>query len=98
MHRMRNDPIFTLSYFFHTSQTDYIMRKVIRMSTPVHFYHKSSLCIPESMHRKARDRKFVCLRKEQPAPDFRGSKAPIPPLCYRALFLTHPQNAVVTFY
>ena len=49
------------------------------------------------MLRKARDRKFVCLRKPQPAPDFRGPAAPIPPLCYRALFLTHPQNAVVAF-
>ena len=37
------------------------------------FYYKSSLCNPEGMLRKARDRKFVCLRKPQPAPDFRGA-------------------------
>ena len=57
------------------------------MSTGPVFYYKSSLCNPESMLRKARDRKFVCLRKPQPAPDFRGPAAPIPPLCFRALFL-----------
>ena len=50
------------------------------------FCYMSSLCIPECMLRKARDRKFVCLRKSQPAPDFRGPAASIPPLCFRALF------------
>ena len=48
------------------------------------------------MLRKARDPKVVCLRKPQPAPDFRGPAAPIPPLCFRAFFLTHPHNVVVT--
>ena len=52
--------------------------------------YKSSLCIPEGMLRKARDRQFVCLRKPQSAPDFRGPAAPIPPLCIWALFLPHP--------
>ena len=70
------------------------MVRIVRASP---FYYKSSLCIPEGMLRKTRDRKFVCLRKPQPAPDFRGPAAPIPLLCYRALILTHPQNAAVTF-
>ncbi len=49
------------------------------------------------MLRTARNQKFVCLRKPKPAPGFRGLAAPIPPLCFRALFLIHPQKAVVTF-
>ncbi len=50
------------------------------------FCYKSSLCNPEGMLRKARERKFVCLRKPQPAPDFRGPAASIPPLYIWALF------------
>ncbi len=50
-----------------------------------YFYYKSSLCIPEGMLRKARERKFVCLRKPQPAPDFRVPAAPYP-RCVFGLF------------
>ena len=45
---------------------------------PYLYSYKSSLCIPEGMLREARDLKFVCLRKLQPAPDIRGLQPPYP--------------------
>ena len=49
------------------------------------------------MLRKARDRNFGYLRKPQPAPDFRGPAATMPPAVLSGSFLTHPQKAVITF-
>ena len=50
-------------------------------SHDIFFYYRSSLCIPKGMLRKAREHKFVCLRKPLPAPGFMGLR-PIPPLMY----------------